>query len=150
MAKPALFKATATIVIKAEPDAVFDAWLDPVRAGRFLAAGDATASDVDLEPHEGGEFRIVMKGENQRYEHYGRYVLIDRPRRLVFTWVSPGTDWRLSLVTVVFTPVQDGVRIDLEHEGLPDADRTEQHQRGWGTILKKLAELAGASPLRKD
>jgi hypothetical protein len=27
-----------------------------------------------------------------RFEHTDRYVVIDRPRRLVFTWISAGTD----------------------------------------------------------
>ncbi|MFI5014219.1 MAG: SRPBCC domain-containing protein [Hyphomicrobiales bacterium] len=144
MAEPILLRATASVVIRAEPGELFDAWLDPQRAARFLAAGDMAVSEIALDPREGGEFRIVMRGEREAIEHRGRYVLIERPRRLVFTWVSPGTDWRLSLVSVVFTPVAGGVRIDLEHEGLPDADRTRRHQRGWGTILEKLGKLAEA------
>jgi len=77
-----------------------------------------------------------------RFEHTDRYVVIDRPRRLVFTWISAGTDYRLSLVTVVFTPVGAGVRIDLEHEGIPDAERASRHEGGWASILRQLATLA--------
>jgi uncharacterized protein YndB with AHSA1/START domain len=146
MAEPILLRATASVVIRAEPGELFDAWLDPTRAARFLAAGDMTVSEIELDPREGGEFRLVMRGERDAIEHRGRYVLIERPRRLIFTWVSPGTDWRLSLVSLVFTPVEDGVRIDLEHEGLPDAERMQRHRRGWGTILEKLGSFAVAFP----
>jgi uncharacterized protein YndB with AHSA1/START domain len=142
MAELALRRARVSIVIKADPGKVFDAWLDPRLAARFLAAGDMRVGEVELDPREGGEFRVVMQGERDRIEHQGRYVLIERPRRLVFTWISPGTDWRLSLVSLAFVPVEGGVRVELEHEGLPDAERMERHQRGWKTILEKLARIA--------
>lgn len=144
MAEPILHQARASVTIRGKPEAVFDAWLDPKRAGRFLAAGEMVVGDIELDPREGGAFRLVMQGAAERYVHHGRYVLIDRPRRLVFTWISPGTEWRLSLVTVAFTPVDGGVRVDLEHEGLPDADRAERHRRGWGSILDKLVTAGGA------
>ena len=80
-----------------------------------------------------------MQGAGERFEHSGRYVVIERPLRLVFTWISAGTDHRLSLVTVVFTPCDGGVRIDLEHEGIPDAERALRHERGWDSILRRLA-----------
>ena len=139
MAEAIALRATASIVVRAAPEKVFDAWLDPVKAAIFLAAGDTVARDVEIDAREGGAFRIVMSYQESGIEHRGRYVVIDRPRRLIFTWLSPGTEWRLSLVTVTFTEVQGGVRIDLEHEGLPNAEQAGRHQRGWGSILAKLA-----------
>jgi uncharacterized protein YndB with AHSA1/START domain len=139
MAMPSLHRVTATVMIHTTPEAAFDAWLDPRQAVRFLAANTTTVGEFVNDPREGGAFRLVMQGAGERFEHTGRYVVIDRPRRLVFTWISAGTDYRLSLVTVVFTPVGDGVRIDLEHEGIPDAERAAQHESGWASILRKLA-----------
>jgi uncharacterized protein YndB with AHSA1/START domain len=141
MAQPSLYRATATITIRAAPEAAFDAWLDPQRAARFLAAGETTVAEFTNDPREGGEFRLVMQGAAGRYEHTGRYVLIDRPRRLVFTWVSAGTEYRLSLVSILFTPVEEGVRIDLEHEGIASEERAKGHERGWASILRKLSTL---------
>jgi uncharacterized protein YndB with AHSA1/START domain len=143
MAERILHLASLSIVVRAEPAKVFDAWLDPAKAARFLAVGDRLVGEIALDAREGGEFRIVMQGERDAIEHRGRYVLIERPRRLIFTWMSPGTDWRLSLVSLVFTPVEGGVRIDLDHEGLPNAEQMERHRRGWGTILAKLDRAFG-------
>src|ERR1700680_2146634 len=120
MAEPSLYRATATATIRTTPEAAFAAWLDPRQAAPF---------------------RLVMQGAAESFEHTGRYVVIDRPRRLVFTWISVATDHRLSLVTIVFTPADGGVRIDLEHEGIPDAERAGRHQGGWTSILRKLATL---------
>ena len=142
MAMPSLHRVTATVMIHTTPDAAFDAWLDPRQAVRFLAANTTTVGEFVNDPREGGAFRLVMQGAGERFEHTGRYVVIDRPRRLVFTWVSAGTDHRLSLVTIHFTPVDGGVRIDLEHEGIPDAERAKRHEGGWASILRKLATLA--------
>jgi uncharacterized protein YndB with AHSA1/START domain len=141
MAAPSLYRATAAITIRTTPEAAFDAWLDPRQAARFLAPHPTTVGEFTNDPREGGAFRLVMEGAGERFEHSGRYVVIERPQRLVFTWISAGTDHRLSLVTLVFTPSSGGVRIDLEHEGIPDAERALRHERGWGSILGKLAAV---------
>jgi len=141
MASPSLYRAIASVTIRTTPEAAFDAWLDPRQAVRFLAANNATVGTFENDPREGGTFRLVMRSATERFEHEGRYVVIDRPRRLLFTWVSRGTDHRLSLVTVAITPADEGVRVDLEHEGIPDQERAGQHQRGWASILQKLANL---------
>jgi uncharacterized protein YndB with AHSA1/START domain len=143
MAEAIPLRATATIVVRAAPEKVFDAWLDPAKAANFLAAGDTVARDVTIDAREGGAFRVVMQRRDIGIEHHGRYVLIDRPRRLIFTWLSSGTDWRLSLVTVTFTAVEGGVRVDIEHEGLPNAGQAGRHQQGWSSILRKLADYLG-------
>ena len=59
----------------------------------------------------------------------------------MFTWISSGTDMMLSLVSVTFTAVGDGVRVDLEHEGIPNAEKARQHETGWATILVKLSQV---------
>ena len=145
MAEPPLARAGASVEIAATPEAAFDAWLDPAMAARFMGAGEMTVPELAMDPREGGAFRLVMERGEVRLVHTGRYVLIERPRRLVFTWISPGTDERLSLVTVSFTPTARGVRITVEHEGLPDAERAGRHDHGWGTILAKFASLIGES-----
>jgi uncharacterized protein YndB with AHSA1/START domain len=144
MAEPSPYRAYAEIEIAAAPAKVFDAWLDPGLAARFFAGGDTVVGEIAIDPREGGAFRLVMQDGAARFEHEGRYVVIERPRRLIFTWFSAGTDHRLSLVEVTFTPTAAGVRVRVEHEGLPDAERAGRHQRGWGTILAKLSRLFSA------
>jgi uncharacterized protein YndB with AHSA1/START domain len=139
MAEPSPWRASAEIEIAAAPAAVFDAWLDPSLAALFFAAGDLAVREIVIDPREGGAFRLVMASESDEVIHEGRYVVIDRPRRLVLTWISPATDHRLSLVEVTFTPTPAGVRVRVEHEGLPDAERAGRHERGWGSILVKLS-----------
>jgi uncharacterized protein YndB with AHSA1/START domain len=141
MAEAIIATASASMTIKASPEKVFDAWLDPKQLARFMAAGDMTAKIDAIDAKVGGAFRFTMTGTENTFVHEGRYVAIERPRRLIFTWVSEGSDWRLSLVTVTFVPVPDGVRVELVHEGLPAGTRVDLHRNGWGSILNKLAGL---------
>jgi uncharacterized protein YndB with AHSA1/START domain len=138
MAIAEVLRATASVTIKASPERCFDAWLDPVIAGQFMTGRTEMTATMVNEPVEGGAFRLTMRDARGAYEHEGRYVLIERPRRLVFTWVSLGTQERLSLVTVTFTPGADGVRIDLVHEGVPDDVAAREHAQGWAEIMTKL------------
>lgn len=140
MAELLLARAMASTSIKAPPEKIFDAWLNPDLAGRFLAAGSTHVESIKIDAREGGAFRIGMKDETI-HDHHGNYVLIDRPRRLVFTWVSKGTEGRLTMVEVRFTPEGDGTRVELRHDGLLNEERERQHATGWGTILDKLAAL---------
>ena len=136
-----LRQATASVVVSASPERAFDAWLDPKIAARFLIAGENDTSDVAIDPREGGAFEVVMHAPGRQIRHHGRYVVIDRPRTLVFTWISAGTEHQLSLVTVTFTPVAGGVRVDLLHEGLPGDRGAAAHERGWASIFAKLADV---------
>ena len=79
MASPSQHRVTATVTIDTTPEASFDAWLDPRQAVRFLAANTTTVAEFANDPREGGVFRLVMQGVGTRFEHTGRYVVIDRP-----------------------------------------------------------------------
>ena len=145
MAIAEVLRATAGVTIRTTPERAFDAWLDPAIAVQFMCAGESDTATFENDPVEAGAYRLVMSGPSgANWEHVGRYVRIDRPRQLVFTWVSLGTQERLSLVTVTFTPVGDGVRVDLIHEGLPDDQAVREHAQGWAEILADQKTLQEA------
>jgi uncharacterized protein YndB with AHSA1/START domain len=84
----------------------------------------------------------------------GKYVIVDQPRRVVFTWgwsdpgmgVPPGS----STVEVTFEPEASGrsTRLRLVHRGLPDSDRERVlHDDGWTRFLARLqAVVTGEAP----
>src|SRR5690348_9650968 len=94
--------------VKAGAEEIFDLWTRPDLMARWMSpfpgAVDCKASS-DLRP--GGAFSLVMvSGESSR-EVSGTYVLIDRPRKLVFTWIGPLTNNVNTLVTVELNPQGD-------------------------------------------
>ena len=142
-------RVEVTTTIRAPRERVFDAWLSADRLGRFLCAGDTHVASVEVDAHVGGSFHVVMANDVGRYDHRGRYLEIERPGRLRFTWISPATHGAETIVTVTFEAVEDGTRLTLVHVDLPDASAAARHERGWHSILLKcgdaVSEPTGAS-----
>lgn len=135
-------------LLAAPVEAVFDAWTDPASLGRWLSPTGRATAEVDARV--GGRFRIVMLGEEMELEHTGRYLAIDPPRHLSFTWQSPYTGEDPSVVTVTLRPEGHQTRLVLVHEGLP-ADTALGHRSGWSTILGNLEkELTDATSHRRE
>ncbi len=123
---------------------VFDAWLTPAQAGRFLFAtptGQMVKAEIDARV--GGAFLFVDRRDGQDVEHVGEYLEIDRPRRLVFTFGVPAYSAEMTRVTVEIAPRPDGgCELTLTHDGvLPDY--AQQTQGGWTMILDGLGKTLG-------
>ncbi len=125
--------------IDASPERVFDAWLDPERARRFLFAtptGEMVRAEID--PRLRGRYCLVDRREGTDVEHRGEYLALDRPRRLVFSfWVSGFHD-QVSRVAIDIVPAGAGADITLTNGPLP-AEWAERAREGWAGILDGLA-----------
>lgn len=121
---------------------VFAAWTDPRSMERWLSpAGHA---EVDADVRVGGRLMVVMVDGDVRIEHHGRYVELEPPRLVSFTWSSPYTGEAPSIVTVTLEDLGASTRLVLVHERLP-GEAVEPHGLGWGRILDRLAvQVAGA------
>ncbi len=133
-----------TVVVRREIAApaqeLFDAWLDPARLSVFMRPGGTPRTAVKIDPRVGGAFEIVMHQDSGSVPHTGVYKVIDRPRRLVFTWNSPYAKQNDSLVTVEFRAKGNGTEIVLTHEGLPSDEMVAAHTKGWSDILELLSQ----------
>ena len=128
--------------INAPIERVFDAWLDPVLLTRFiLPAADMPQPEVSNDPREGGRFEIIMHVGDDRLPHRGTYLVIERPQRLEFSWVSAySTDD--SRVTLEFTALGAGAtRVRLTQVRFLHEEARSDHEGGWSNILDRLAEV---------
>lgn len=124
--------------IAAPPETVFDAWLDPDHACRWLfATPDGLMERVEIDPHVGGRFRIDERRGDELAEHFGTYVEIDRPCRLAFDFATSFEETPTRIV-VTFEPDGEGTLLTLRHEGVW-ADWIEQTRKGWTMIVENLA-----------
>lgn len=128
------------------PARVFDAWLDPALASRWLFAtpgGRNVRCDIDARP--GGTFVITDRRGEDDVEHHGTYIEIDRPRHLVFTFSVPKYSRVVTTVRIDLRAGAAGCELTLLHEGvLPEwAASTEQ---GWRDLLARLDALLGGQP----
>lgn len=126
--------------IDAPPERVFDAWLDPTCARRWLfATPDGEMERVEINPRVGGRFQFDERRGSALAEHFGEYLEIERPHRLVFSFAAV-RDSGYTKVTVTVVAQGNGSLLTLVHEMDPEwaefADRTRQ---GWAMILDGLA-----------
>jgi uncharacterized protein YndB with AHSA1/START domain len=131
----------------APPERVFDAWLDTGMLGRFMfgpSLRDEEIVRLSLDARVGGAFSFVVRRQGQEFDHIGRYLEIDRPRRLVFTWaVAPEPD-DSSRVAIEIVPHGTGCELTLTHAMAPKwADFAERVQSGWSKMLAALAATLG-------
>jgi uncharacterized protein YndB with AHSA1/START domain len=124
--------------IAAPAEDLFDAWLDAQSLGSWLKPGGIRETRAETDPRVGGTFRIVMVDDESSIEHTGTYREIDRPRRLVFTWSSPATRFRDSIVTVTFQPSSISTVVEIHQVGLPDEVAQASHDAGWLDVLREL------------
>jgi len=138
------FVLVVTRSFAAAPERVFDAWLDPAQARRFLfATSGGTIVRCDIDPRVGGAFTIVDRRGGEDAVHRGRFAEIDRPQRLVFLFsAAPDGDENWTRVTVEIARDPGGCTLTLTHEMDPQwAAYEAQTRRGWSTILESLDRI---------
>jgi uncharacterized protein YndB with AHSA1/START domain len=95
---------------------------------------------VLLNPVVDGLFYLGVKHEGRTWPHYGRFLKIDRPRLVEYTWMSEATKGLESVVSVTFQSRAGETEVNLRHSGVPDDEMGRQHKEGWDWVLSMLAE----------
>jgi uncharacterized protein YndB with AHSA1/START domain len=123
----------------APPEHAFDAWLDPATASKWLfATPTGQMVRVEIDARVGGRFVLVDRRNGEDVEHTGEYLVIDRPRRLVFTFGVPKYSPLFTKVTIDIAASATGCDLTLTHTGVPD-EYAERNVEGWNGILDGLA-----------
>ncbi|MES2695866.1 MAG: SRPBCC domain-containing protein [Verrucomicrobiota bacterium] len=135
----------------ASAERVFAAWLDPVRAARWLFATESgTMIRTEMDARVGGKWNVTERRGDQVAEHAGEYLVIDRPRRLVFTFGMPTVSPEVDRVTVEIVPNGAGCELTLTHQMRPEwADYRDQTEGGWTTIVEGLARSLDEPPFNE-
>ncbi len=134
----------------ASAERVFDAWLDPELAGKWLfatATGRMVRAEIDARV--GGSFNFTDRRDGVDVEHVGEYLEIDRPRRLVFTFGVPKYSPAMTRVSIDIVPLGSGCELTLTHEDVLPEWAT-QSEAGWGMLLDALAGTLGEMPGRGE
>ena len=132
-------KLTDIIVTRAIPapaEQVFDVWMDAKSPGGPWFGSERTI----MNPVVDGLFYLAVSHEGRTWPHYGRFLAIDRPRRVEYTWVSEATKGVESIVAVSFESQGEQTEVTLRHTGVPDDDMGRQHKEGWTWLLSMVAE----------
>ena len=138
MSTPTPVTVTVTRTFNAPAERVFDAWLDPECARQFLfTTPSQVVVSANIDARVGGAFLFVVRRNGRDVDHIGRYLEIDRPRRLVFTLRVIGVWTDDNRVTIDVRSLERGCELTITHDGvLPEhADRI---RFGWTEFLGRL------------
>lgn len=140
---PQLVEVMVTRRFNAPAERVFDAWIDPENAGRWLFATESGLMvRTEIESRVGGRFAIVERREGEDVAHTGEYLELARPQRLAFTLMVEKYSADVDRVNVEIAAHGYGCALTLTHVLAPgaaeDADRT---RTGWTAILDALAAV---------
>ena len=141
MSTPAIASISKRFAASAER--VYDAWLDPQSLGRWMfgpAVRDEKIVRLTTDPRVGGQFSFVVDRAGTVVDHVGEYLVLERPRRLVFTWATRDTLPATSKVTVQIEPLGDAAcHLTLHHEMAPDwAAFTDRAAASWQKMADAL------------
>lgn len=119
---------------------VFNAFLDPARVGDWLFRTPGGVMErTDYDPVPGGAFAIFERRGADLARHFGRFVEIVRPERIVFDFRVDEAPDDATRVTVAFTPDGEGCRVVLSHDLAPAwAAYADRSAAGWTLILNSL------------
>jgi len=128
-------KIEVEVLVKADPQMVWDSWNNPSDIKQWNAASDdwhTTSSTVDLRV--GGRFssRMEAKDGSAGFDFGGTFLKVEAPMLLMYR-MNDGRE-----VTVKFQDTAGGVLVkeqfDAEIENAPEMQR-----RGWQAILDNFA-----------
>lgn len=128
---------TCRRILKATPEQVYNAWLDPKMILKYMTMGpDMRALDATSDPRVGGRFSFVMQGE-QAHPHAGTYLVLTPYSHIAFSWETP---WSApeSRVDLLLAPVDGGTEVVLTHVKFVSEQSRDNHNKGWTGILERL------------
>ena len=139
--------ATVTLVvrrtIRASAEKLFSAWIDPSLLKNWWGPAGVRCIGAEVDPRVGGSYRIGNQlPDGNIIWIRGEYELIERPRKLVFSWSLEGVESAPERVTVQFEPTSDATEVIVTHERIANRELRERHEQGWIGCLEGLARYA--------
>jgi uncharacterized protein YndB with AHSA1/START domain len=128
---------------EASAEDVFDAWTSEEVIGRWFKPKEGwreASAEVDLRV--GGTIRVVMHGpDGEPVGARGEYRLIERPRRLAFTWTFDDYPDNKQLIELEFTESEGRTTVVFVNSEISDEERRESQYDGWQTCFDEMQRV---------
>ena len=139
--------------IAAPRPAVYRALLDPDAVAAWRVPAGMTCEVHEFDAREGGAFRISLtydapdragKSSAHTDTYHGHFVRLVPDERVVeeleFETADPAMGGTMTMTTTL-TDADGGTRVEVGHEGLPDAVPAADNELGTRMALENLARL---------
>ncbi len=152
---PSELEILTTREFDAPVELVFDVFTKPEHVRQWFAPFDETVTVCSIDLRVGGEYHIVMvTGDGTECSFRGTYLEVERPTRLVDTWLFEGWPDAEAVETMELREV-DGVTVYTNRMAFRDkAGRDHMDTTdGWeasldkvGDYLSTLVDALGTAP----
>ena len=133
-------------LIPVAPEELFALWTEPAQLVKWWAPEGCTCVVHDFDARPDGHWRISMRGPDGTQEAAsGIFRIVERPRRLVFTWTwedAVGRRGHETEVTASFQPTPGGTRFALVHKHFESRPVRDRHHVGWSSAAQRLENVA--------
>jgi uncharacterized protein YndB with AHSA1/START domain len=134
-------------VLRATPDRVYRAFIDPDAMVKWLPPNGFTAKMHEMDARVGGRYKMSFTNftTGQSHSFGGTYVELKPNEKLRYTDVFDDPNLPGEMVTTVtIVPVSCGVELRVVQEGVPTMIPAEACYLGWQESLTLLAKLVEA------
>jgi uncharacterized protein YndB with AHSA1/START domain len=142
---------SASSVIKASPQAIYQAYMDPEKLANWLPPKGMKARIDVFEPRKGGAYEMTLfyeeaghhgKSSDNADVVHGRFVELVPDRRIVqeveFDSPDPAFAGTMTM-TWELRPVPGGTEVEVRAENVPPGISQEDHLAGIRSTLENLA-----------
>ena len=146
MAKTKDISLSLVRTIKAPPEKVLAAWTEPKTLKKWMSPTkemEVAVAETDLRV--GGSYRIVMRDpDGKEHRVGGIYKVIEKFKKIAFTWGWEGSSDAATLVTVELRKNGVGTELTLTHSKFADDRTRDMHNQGWVGCIGRLEVLFAA------
>jgi uncharacterized protein YndB with AHSA1/START domain len=122
---------------------VFDAWTSPEVIRRWFKPGQGwgeASAEVDLRV--GGAVRVVMRDpDGNDVGAGGEYTLIERPRRLAFTWTFDDDPSNQQMIELEFNERDGATTVLFVNSDISNEERRDSQYDGWRACLDNMERV---------
>lgn len=147
-------KDTASKLIKASPERIYQALIDPRAIIVWLPPKGMKGEIEQFDPREGGSYRMTLTYDNPKKAHgkssknsdivKGNFVELVPGKRLVqlveFTSDDPAFAGTMTM-TYQLSAAPNGTEVTIMGENVPPGIKPEDHRKGMASTLENLASF---------
>lgn len=134
-------------VLRAEPERVYQAFLDPAAMVKWLPPHGFTGNVHHMDARVGGTYKMSFTNfaTGQSHSFGGEYLELVPPERIrhTDTFDDPNLPGEMQ-VSIALEKVSCGTEVNIAQEGIPDMIPAEACHLGWQESLALLALLVEA------
>jgi uncharacterized protein YndB with AHSA1/START domain len=134
-------------VLRAPPERVYRAFLDPDAMAKWLPPNGFTGKVHHMDAKVGGTHKMSFTNftTGQSHSFGGRYLELVPNQRIRYTDKFDDTNLPGEMIcTIDLKPVSVGTELNIVQEGVPEMIPPEACHLGWGESLALLAKLVEA------